>query len=112
MTLLRAYLLFALVVISVYTLTVIAQDGPDLFTPFFGDMSAIGWPGQFNLDFMFMLSFSAIWTAWRNGFTPGGLGLAVLAFFFGAPFLAIYMTVLSFQTGGDVRAMLLGPTRA
>ena len=112
MTLFRLFLIAALGVISVYTAIVIANHGLNLFPAFFGDMAAMGWAGQFNLDFMFMLALSAIWTAWRNGFSPAGLGLAVVAFFGGTPFLAIYLLFLLARTGGDMRRVLLGDARA
>jgi len=112
MTLFRFALIAALGVITVYTAIVIANHGLNLFPAFFGDMGAMGWAGQFNLDFMCMLALSALWTAWRNGFSTGGLGLAVVAFFGGTPFLAIYLLYLLARTGGDLRRVLLGDARA
>lgn len=108
MAALRLFCLVTFAVIAVYTVVVIAEHGPNLFPVFFGDMALMGWPGQFNLDFMFMLAFSALWTAWRNEFSGPGLGLAILAFFLGAPFLSLYLLYLSFQTGGDPVRMLIG----
>ena len=112
MTLFRLALIAALGVITVYTAIVIANHGLNLFPAFFGDMAAMGWAGQFNLDFMCMLGLSALWTAWRNGFSAGGLGLAVVAFFGGTPFLTIYLLYLLARTGGDMRRVLLGDARA
>jgi hypothetical protein len=37
-----------------------------------------------------------------------GFALAILAFFGGALFLCVYLTVLSVQTQGDVKRMLIG----
>jgi len=101
-----------LVVLGGYTAVVISNHGWDLLTVFFGDMAAMAWPGQFNLDFMGFLMLSALWTAWRHHFSPAGLGLAVIAFFGGMMFLAIYLLVLSFQTKNGVAEMLLGRERA
>ncbi len=84
----------------------------NLLPVFFGDIGAMGWPGQFNLDFLGLLMLSALWTAWRNEFTPKGLLLGLLALLFGAPFLAICLLALSAQTRGDIREMLLGKARA
>ncbi|MCA6231790.1 MAG: hypothetical protein IM644_05830 [Phenylobacterium sp.] len=112
MTLFRIFLVAALGVITVYTAVVVANHGLNLFPAFFGDMARMGWAGQFNLDFMFMLALSALWTAWRNGFSAGGLGLAVVAFFGGMPFLCIYLLYLLSRTGGDMRRVLLGDARA
>ena len=112
MTAFRVFLGTLFAVIAIYTLVVVAQDGLNLFPVFFGDIGAIGWPGQFNLDFLGMLMLSALWTAWRNEFTPKGLLLGLLALFLGAPFLTIYLLVLSVQTRGNLKAMLLGEARA
>ncbi len=98
--------------VAVYTAPVIANHGLNLFSVFFGDMADMGWPGQFNLDFLGFLILSAVWTAWRNRFSASGLGLAVLAFFFGAPFLTLYLLYLSFKTDGDVSLMLVGEPEA
>ena len=108
MTLFRIGLGLMLAVLATYTVLVFASSGPVLFQVFFGDMGKMAWPGQFNLDFMFMLSLSATWVAWRHRFSPAGLGLAVLAFFLGSSFLTVYLIVLSFRTRGRVVEMLVG----
>jgi len=105
---LRTYLIAAWLVLVIYTGLVISDHGLNLLPIFFADMAKLGWPGQFNLDFMILLTLSALWTAWRNGFSPVGLGLAILAFFGGAGFLLPYLLVLSIQTKGNVRHMLTG----
>ena len=105
---LRMFLGAVLLVIAAYTSIVIANDGINLFPHFFLPMAEFGWQGQFNLDFMFMLALSALWTAWRNRFTPAGIGLGILAFFLGAPFLCVYLIVLSYRESGDLRRMLIG----
>ena len=111
MTAFRIYLVALWLVLVGYTIIVIDAHGPDLLPVFFGDMAKMGWPGQFNLDFMMMLSISALWTAWRNTFSAAGLGLAFLAFIGGASFLLPYLLVLSFAWKGDMRPVLLGPSR-
>ncbi len=112
MILFRALLVMMLIVLSVYTAIVIANHGINLLAVFFGDIAAMAWPGQFNLDFLGFLMLSAIWTAWRHQFSPAGLGLGVLAFFGGMMFLTIYLLIVSLRTKGDIRAMLLGAARA
>ena len=104
----RAWLVLILVAMGGYTAVVIDSHGPNLFPQFFGDMAKLAWPGQFNLDFMFMLSLSGLWVAWRNGFTVQGVALGALAFFLGAPFLAGYLLWLLSQTSGDLTALLVG----
>ncbi len=108
----RIYLVVMFLAISGYTAVVAAEHGLGLIPVFFGDMAAMGWPGQFNLDFMCFLSLSALWLAWRHHFTPAGLLLGVLGFFGGALFLSVYLLVVSFQEGVDFRVMLLGRARA
>ena len=107
MVVLRLVLAAHLAVLAVYTAVVIANHGWNLFPVFFGDMAAMGWAGQFNLDFMGFLMLSALWTAWRNAFSGMGLLLAVVAFFGGMGFLSIYLLILSFGVR-DVGELLLG----
>ena len=99
-------------VIFVYTVPVVLNDPTGLFPTFFGDMAQVAWPGQFNLDFLGFLVLSALWTMWRNEYSGTGIGLGVVAFFFGAPFLTAYLLFLSFKHDGDIKVMLLGPGRA
>ena len=108
----RALLLAIFLGIVGYTTVTIANHGIGLLPIFFGDMAAMAWPGQFNFDFMCMLLLSATWVAWRNAFMPLGLVLALFAAFGGALFLSAYLLIMSFQVDGDVRKLLLGPTRA
>jgi hypothetical protein len=112
MTIFRIWLVLVFLSISAYTGIVILEDGLNLFPYFFDDMAELSWPGQFNLDFMMMLSLSAIWTSWRNHFSGSGLVLGVCAFFLGAPFLCVYLMFLSFQCNGDMVQVLVGPQRA
>ena len=104
----RALMVVLFAVIVIYTVLVIAEHGMDFLSLFFDDMAAMTWNGQFNLDFMGFLALSALWVAWRNGFSPVGLLLAVGAFFLGVPFLTMYLLVLSVRTDGDAARMLLG----
>jgi len=100
------------VILVGYTGVVISNHGMALLNVFLGDMAAMGWPGQFNLDFMFMLMLSALWVAWRHQFSIAGLLLGLLAFFGGSLFLATYLLVLSWMTNGDPRQILLGKGRS
>ena len=104
----RLMLAGMLLVLAVYTGAVTYQYGPDFLPFLFQDIASLTWRGQFNLDFMMMLALSAAWTAWRNGFSPGGLALAGLAFFGGAVFLSIYLLILSWTEKGDLVRILTG----
>jgi hypothetical protein len=111
MTAFRALLAVLWVVIAGYTGVVIANHGLGLLGVFFGDMAKMGWPGQFNLDFMCMLMLSGLWVAWRHRFSGAGLALGLMAFVGGAFFLTAYLLVASVQAEGDARVLLLGPSR-
>ena len=104
----RTWLVVILLTVGGYTAIVIGEHGPNLFPHFFGDMAKLGWPGQFNLDFLCMLSLSGLWVAWRNGFSRAGLVLGTLAFFLGAPFLSAYLLYLLSQARGELSTVLLG----
>ena len=107
----RILLAAIFVAIAAYTAIVIATPGMGLLPIFFGDMATMAWPGQFNLDFMFMLTLSGLWVAWRHEFTPVGVVLGLLALFGGAMFLSAYLLILT-SRDRDVRRLLLGPSRA
>lgn len=111
MTAFRLFLLACLCAIAAYTAVTIAGHGMNLLPVFFGDMAEMGWPGQFNLDFLCFLVLSALWVAWRHHFSAAGLALGLVALFGGMLFLSVYLLVQSYRTQGDVRALLLGEAR-
>ena len=86
----------------------IADHGLNLFTVFFGDMAAMTWPGQFNLDFFGFLLLSGIWVLWRNDFRPISYPLALAAVLGGMGFLCIYLLYLIARSKGDIAHVLLG----
>ncbi|QLC22929.1 hypothetical protein HFP51_12490 [Parasphingopyxis sp. CP4] len=98
--------------ILVYTAIVIGNHGANLAPDFLGDIVALAWPGQFNVDFTSFLILSALWVAWRHNFSPAGLALAVPALFGGMLFLAPYLLIASYAAKGDMRVLLLGSARA
>jgi len=107
----RLLLALIFIVISAYTVVVIADHGPNLFPVFFGDIADLTWRGQFNVDFICFLALSALWVSWRHAFSAPGLGLGVLAFFGGALFLSVYLLIVGYKVNGDPKALLLGPSR-
>ena len=107
----RIFLVAVFVVIAGYTLVVIDSHGLNLLPVFFGDMTQMQWPGQFNLDFMCMLLLAGLWVSWRHQFSVTGVVLGVIAVFGGALFLSAYLLVESFRTKGDMRQLLLGAAR-
>jgi hypothetical protein len=108
----RALLIVLWATIVGYTAIVMANHGMRLLDVFFGDMGAMGWPGQFNLDFMSLLTLSALWVAWRHQFSSAGLVLGALALFGGGLFLTTYLFIVSGQAEGDMKQVLLGKPRA
>ena len=105
----RTLLIAMWVVVMAYTAVVVANHGMGLLGIFFGDIATMTWPGQFNLDFLCMLTLSGLWVAWRHRFSAAGIGLGVLALFGGIVFLSAYLLVMSWRTDGDIEQILLGP---
>ena len=111
MKLFRLYLVVALASLTVYTLMVGSKHGWNLLPIFFSNIADLSWAGQFNFDFMTFLGLSGIWVAWRHQFSVFGLFLGLAAFFGGMMFLGCYLLIISFQSGGDIRVMMLGKAR-
>lgn len=112
MALLRLFALVFMIVLSVYTVIVMANYGANLVPVFVGDIGAMTWPGQFNLDFLGFLILSALWIGWRHEYSLTGWLLTPLAFFGGMMFLTIYILIMSFRVNGDLKALVLGERRA
>lgn len=113
MTLFRTFLVALFLAVVLYTIPVVMNHGLGrLFSIFFGDIQAMSWPGQFNLDFFGFLLLSALWVAWRHHFKPVGLLLGLIASVSGIPFLTAYLFIASFKADGDVKVLLLGEQRA
>jgi hypothetical protein len=109
---LRLLLATIFTAIAAYTVVTIGRHGRSLLPVFFGDMSAMTWPGQFNTDFFSFLLLGGLWLAWRHRFSPVGLALGAAGVFGGMLFLSAYLFIASFRAHGDVKALLLGEARA
>ncbi len=109
---LRIFLLLLWLILAGYTAIVISNHGLGLVAIFFGDMGAMTWSGQFNLDFMMLLALSGLWVAWRHHFSAPGIVLGLLVLFGGSQFLTAYLFVVAGQCGGDAKVLLLGKARA
>lgn len=107
----RAFLLLFALALAAYTLQVSLVHGMGLVPVFMGDLAAMTWSGQFNLDFLGYWLLAALWLFWRGGFTLKGAVPALLALALGGLFLAPYLLYLSFRLKGDVPALLLGDRR-
>ncbi|MEM9818826.1 MAG: hypothetical protein AAF215_09625 [Cyanobacteria bacterium P01_A01_bin.123] len=108
----RGFLIAVVTFIFSYTAIVISNHGFGLLEVFFGDIATMGWPGQFDLDFLFVLILSAFWLIWRHHFSPLGIFFGLLAFVGGSMFLASYLLLISIRVKGDISELLLGETRA
>ena len=108
MTAFRILLVLMFAVMSAYTAIVVSREGRGLVPVFVGDIAALTWRGQFNLDFITYLILSALWVCWRGGFTPLALALGAAASVLGIMFLAPYLLVALQRSGGDIRLLLLG----
>ena len=111
MTLLRAFLVLLYLVFAGYTIAVMAEHGVNFLPAFLGQLAALTWSGQINLDLLIYLLTGAGWIAWRHEFSPGGIALAVLALSGSLTFVP-YLLIASVRAEGDVRTMLLGRERA
>jgi hypothetical protein len=112
MAALRIFLAIIFAALAIYTAVVGANHGFGLFSVFFGDIALMGWPGQFNFDFMWMLTLSALWVSWRHQFSGMGVLLGLLALFGGAAFLSFYLFIVAGQAKGNTKELLLGKARA
>ena len=101
-----------IVVLGIYTAAVVADHGINFYPFYLRDVAAVGWPGQFDLDFTAMLILAGLWMAWRNHFSVGGIMLGLLVTIVGAPLLCTYLLVLLARHKGDMGMVLLGETRA
>ena len=108
MTLFRALLVAAFLVVGTYTAITIANHGATLLPVFLGDIAGMTWRGQFNVDFWTYLVMTGLWVAWRDRFSGRGVALGLAASVLGMPFLSAYLLVASVRSGGDPRRILLG----
>jgi hypothetical protein len=74
---------------------------------FLGDLSH-PWRAQFNIDFGIHLLLVAAWMIWSASNRVLGVVFGVLAIIGGGMFTLAYLLVRSIQTGGNMRAVLLG----
>ena len=107
MSVLKSVLWIMFCGLAVYTAAVVIAEGPDLVSVFLGDIFAMNWSGQFNLDFLCYLVLSAFWVAWRHGFSGGGLALAAVASVGGVLFFAPYLLIQSARVA-SIRELVLG----
>jgi len=108
----RTLLVLMIAVFFAYTGIVGLRHGWNLFPIFFGDIVAMTWRGQLNLDITRLLMFTGLWLAWRHQFSPGGIAFGVLGFVGGTSVLAPCLLLASYRADGDMRVVIPGKARA
>lgn len=101
-------LLFFFIAIVTYTLIATKNQGWNLIAVFIGNLTALEWSGQFNLDFTTYLWLSGLWIAWRVNFSTKGIILGLIASVLGMLFFAPYLLVLLNKENNDLKAVILG----
>ncbi|MBF0378568.1 MAG: hypothetical protein HQK72_13990 [Desulfamplus sp.] len=107
----RTLLIVIFTVILGYTAIVGFNHGWNLLPIFFGDIFAMTWAGQFNLDFTCFLILSALWLSWRHNFSTVGIIFGLLGLFGGSLFLSLYLFFASLKAKGDIKELFLGKER-
>jgi hypothetical protein len=108
----RFLLVVVFAITFVYTLIISGTHGWNFLPTALSNVQALNWSGQFNVDFACYLVLSALWVAWRNRFSVQGILLALLASVGGILFFAPYLLVLTFNTRGNLKMLLLGEQNA
>jgi hypothetical protein len=106
----RVYMVAIFATIFVYTILVGNNHGWNLIPLFFGDIAAMNWAGQFNLDFSFLLTISCLWVCWRNKFSGVGFLLGFFAIVGGATFLSVYLLIVSLKAN-SIKEILIGENK-
>ncbi len=104
----RFFLVAVFATVIFYTFIVGSNHGWNIFSPFFGDIAAMNWAGQFNLDFSFFLIFTGLWMAWRNQFNASGIAMGLFTLVAGIPFVSAYLFVLSLKPNVGIKELLIG----
>jgi len=104
----RVALLVAWLVLFWVSFQAVSRMGFGAASAVFNGGFAQPWRAQFNTDFILHLLLVGAWLVYRARTWWLGLIWASLAFSVGGVFTLAYLLVVSFQTGGDVRKLLLG----
>ncbi|TAD99931.1 MAG: hypothetical protein EAZ97_07485 [Bacteroidetes bacterium] len=107
-TALKILLLMQTLAVLIYTFLAVKNEGWDLFQIFINNLLALGWNGQFNLDFSSYLLLSGIWIMWRNQFTISSIVMSIVAMILGFVVFAPYLFYLLVIEKGDLKKVLLG----
>lgn len=108
MKLLKLFLVLELLGLGLYTFFVIQNQGWNLAHHFLSALTAVGWQGQFNLDFLILLTLAGIWVSWRQGHSGLGLCLGFLTAIGGTMVLFPYLLIQISRHKGDMQGILMG----
>lgn len=108
MKMLKLYLLLSTLAIYGVTVLVGFNVGWNWPAVFFGDLGAMNWRSQFNLDFLIHLVLLATWIQWREGSTPRGFVFGFLSIVMGGMFGFPYIAFAALKAQGDPKRFLLG----
>jgi len=112
MMILRIVAIFYFVAVAALTVAAVSDTGWNLVEVFVGNIAAMNWSGQFNVDFAAYLTLSAIWIGWRHKFSTGGILLMPLAQVGGILFLTPYLLWAIADAKGDPVKLLIGDRSA
>ncbi len=90
-TTIRVFLLVSTVAIYLFTYLAVASHGLDWPSIAVGDILALNWRSQFDIDFIIHLLLMATWVSWRERFSPKGLIYGLLSIVLGGMFSFPYL---------------------
>ena len=108
MATLRIFLIVATVAIYLMTAVAIGSHGINWPAVAIGDLRALDWRSQFDLDFILYLLLFAGWVAWREGGTARGYAFGVVSVVMGGMFGFPYLLWAIHRAQGDPRQVFLG----
>ena len=111
MSFLRTITIILFLALALYTAVVVPSHGLNFVLTYFGDLLALDWRGQVNLDFLSYLVLTAFWVAWRHQFSGGGIVLALLVLVGALLLFAPYLLWAISKSNGDMKTLLMGENR-
>ena len=111
MAMLRFFLLVSTILIYVFTYFAVAAQGINWPAVAFGDILALNWRSQFDVDFVIHLLLLATWISWREGFSMKGHVFGFLSIVMGGMFSFPYLLSAIYVAKGDPKRILLGDHR-
>lgn len=108
LTLLKSLLIIQTLLIITYTTFIINLSGSNFIKTGIENILALGWNGQFTLDFSCYLFLVSLWILWRNKYSFYSFLLSLVAFTMGIIFFAPYIFFLIVKEKGDISKVMIG----